>query len=81
MTKYKRPTLQDIASYLGITKMTVSRFLRDPNMVAKETGERIAQAIEQFGYIPNRALIFSLMPKVERLACLFLHSLTKSLRM
>lgn len=55
MTKHKRPTLQDIASHLGITKMTVSRFLRDPNTVAKETGERIAQAIEQFGYIPNRA--------------------------
>ncbi|AGQ39050.1 TPA: gluconate operon transcriptional repressor GntR [Mannheimia haemolytica] len=55
MSKPKRPTLQDIASHLGITKMTVSRFLRDPNTVAKETGERIAQAIELFGYIPNRA--------------------------
>ncbi len=29
--------------------------MRDPNTVAKETGERIAQAIELFGYIPNRA--------------------------
>lgn len=55
MRKPKRPTLQDIATHLGITKMTVSRFLRDPNTVAKETGERIAQAIELFGYIPNRA--------------------------
>lgn len=54
MTKPKRPTLQDIATHLGITKMTVSRYLRDPSTVAKETGERIAQAIEQFGYIPNR---------------------------
>lgn len=55
MPKHKRPTLQDIASHLGITKMTVSRYLRDPKTVAVTTGEKIAQAIEQFGYIPNRA--------------------------
>ncbi|OOF59859.1 gluconate operon transcriptional repressor GntR [Rodentibacter myodis] len=53
--KHKRPTLQDIADHLGITKMTVSRYLRQPNSVAQETQQRIAAAIEQFGYIPNRA--------------------------
>ncbi|MDH2998319.1 transcriptional regulator [Pasteurellaceae bacterium LFhippo2] len=55
ITKRKRPTLQDIATHLGITKMTISRYLRNPDSVAAETRERIAQAIEQFGYIPNRA--------------------------
>ncbi|MCI7352738.1 MAG: gluconate operon transcriptional repressor GntR [[Actinobacillus] rossii] len=55
MSKTKRPTLQDIASHLGITKMTVSRYLRDPNTVALETQTRIAQALEHFGYIPNKA--------------------------
>ena len=54
-TKRKRPTLQDIATHLGITKMTISRYLRNPESVATETQQRIAQAIEQFGYIPNRA--------------------------
>ena len=53
--KQKRPTLQDIADHLGMTKMTVSRYLRNSNSVAKETQKRIAMAIEQFGYIPNRA--------------------------
>ncbi|OOF41847.1 transcriptional regulator [Rodentibacter rarus] len=53
--KHKRPTLQDIANHLGITKMTVSRYLRNPDSVAQETQIRIAQALEQFGYIPNRA--------------------------
>ena len=53
--KQKRPTLQDIADHLGMTKMTVSRYLRNPNSVAKNTQQRIAAAIEQFGYIPNRA--------------------------
>lgn len=55
MTKHKRPTLQDIADHLGMTKMTISRYLRNPNTVAEETRKRIAVAIEQFGYIPNRA--------------------------
>ncbi|TCP93530.1 LacI family transcriptional regulator [Cricetibacter osteomyelitidis] len=55
MMKHKRPTLQDIADHLGITKMTISRYLRNPASVAQHTQQRIAQAIEQFGYIPNRA--------------------------
>ena len=55
MTKNKRPTLQDIADYLGITKMTISRYLRNPDSVANGTQARIAEAIERFGYIPNRA--------------------------
>ncbi|BFU59479.1 MULTISPECIES: gluconate operon transcriptional repressor GntR [Rodentibacter] len=53
--KRKRPTLQDIAEHLSITKMTVSRYLRNPDSVAQETQRRIAKAIEEFGYIPNRA--------------------------
>ncbi|EGV05600.1 HTH-type transcriptional regulator GntR [Haemophilus pittmaniae HK 85] len=53
--KHRRPTLQDIANHLGITKMTVSRYLRNPTAVAPETREKIAAAIEHFGYIPNRA--------------------------
>lgn len=53
--KKKRPTLQDIAEHLGITKMTVSRYLRNPHSVAEKTQAKIAAAIEQFGYIPNRA--------------------------
>lgn len=55
MEKRKRPTLQDIANHLGITKMTISRYLRNPNSVAPDTQQKIAAAIEEFGYIPNRA--------------------------
>ncbi|WP_424406472.1 gluconate operon transcriptional repressor GntR [Pasteurella sp. PK-2025] len=55
MNKHKRPTLQDIANHVGMTKMTISRYLRNPNTVAPDTQEKIAKALEQFGYIPNRA--------------------------
>ena len=54
-TRKRRPTLQDIADLTGVTKMTVSRYLRDPSTVAEGTRERIAAAVEELGYIPNRA--------------------------
>ncbi|HDO1376909.1 TPA: substrate-binding domain-containing protein [Aeromonas veronii] len=54
-TRKRRPTLQDIANLTGVTKMTVSRYLRDPQSVAKETQTRIFAVVEQLGYIPNRA--------------------------
>lgn len=53
-SKLQRPTLQDIADKVGVTKMTVSRFLRDPNSVAKKTQEKIKTCINELGYIHNR---------------------------
>lgn len=50
-----RISLQDIATLAGVTKMTVSRYIRSPKKVSKETGERIAQIMEEINYIPNRA--------------------------
>ena len=45
--KKKRPVLQDVADRVGITKMTVSRYLRNR--------DKIAVALDELGYIPNRA--------------------------
>ncbi|MCU5771790.1 LacI family DNA-binding transcriptional regulator [Erwiniaceae bacterium BAC15a-03b] len=50
-----RISLQDIATLAGVTKMTVSRYLRTPHKVASSTGEKIAQIIEEINYVPNRA--------------------------
>lgn len=50
-----RPTLQDIADRVGVTKMTVSRFIRDSNSVAEKTREKISEIIDELGYIQNRA--------------------------
>ncbi|MWP35253.1 LacI family DNA-binding transcriptional regulator, partial [Escherichia coli] len=51
-----RISLQDIATLAGVTKMTVSRYIRSPKKVAKETGERIAKIMEEINYIPNDIL-------------------------
>ncbi|ARF48120.1 MULTISPECIES: gluconate operon transcriptional repressor GntR [Pantoea] len=53
--KKKRPVLQDVADRIGITKMTVSRYLRNPEQVSVALGEKIAVALDELGYIPNRA--------------------------
>lgn len=52
--KKKRPVLQDVADKLGVTKMTVSRFLRNPEQVSEALGQRIAVVLDELGYIPNR---------------------------
>ncbi len=49
-----RVTLRDVASAAGVTSITVSRFLREPQVVAPETAERIRQALAQSGYVPNK---------------------------
>ncbi|UUZ65171.1 LacI family DNA-binding transcriptional regulator [Polaromonas sp. P1-6] len=49
-----RPTLHDVADAAGVTRITVSRFMRQPELVAESTAARIREAIEQTGYVPNQ---------------------------
>ncbi|TCV93694.1 LacI family transcriptional regulator [Biostraticola tofi] len=53
--KKKRPGLQDVADRVGVTKMTVSRYLRNPALVSEALQQKIAVALDDLGYIPNRA--------------------------
>ena len=54
--KKKRPVLQDVADRVGVTKMTVSRFLRNPEQVSVALRGKIAAALDELGYIPSRAI-------------------------
>ena len=49
-----RLTLQDVAAAAGVTAITVSRFLREPAVVAADTAERIRAALAKTGYVPNK---------------------------
>ena len=49
-----RATLQDVALQAGVTSITVSRFLRQPQVVALETAQRIQAALAATGYVPNK---------------------------
>ncbi len=49
-----RLTLQGVAAAAGVTAITVSRFLREPEVVAPDTAERIRAALAKTGYVPNK---------------------------
>ncbi len=51
----KGRTLRDVAESLGVSVATVSRALAGHEQIALKTRERVAQAAEELGYVPNRA--------------------------
>ncbi|EIC84912.1 LacI family DNA-binding transcriptional regulator [Serratia sp. M24T3] len=48
-----RITLADVAKLAGVGTMTVSRALRQPEMVSDKLREKIESAVSELGYIPN----------------------------
>lgn len=46
-------TLATVARVAGVSTITVSRVIRDPDLVAEATRHRVHEAISQVGYIPN----------------------------
>ncbi|MEM7668431.1 MAG: LacI family DNA-binding transcriptional regulator, partial [Pseudomonadota bacterium] len=49
-----RTTMADVAKLAGVSKMTVSKVIREVGSVSIETRQRVRQAIEDTGYMPNR---------------------------
>ncbi len=50
-----KPTLKTLANATGLAITTVSRALKDAPEIAIETRERVRQAAETIGYVPDRA--------------------------
>ncbi|RYG93277.1 LacI family DNA-binding transcriptional regulator [Loktanella sp. IMCC34160] len=55
MTKEKRVTLDDVASLAGVSAITVSRALRQPDVVSEKVRARVESAVRRLGYVPNPA--------------------------
>lgn len=53
--KDKRISLQDIADLTGVTKMTISRYLKNPKQISEKNREKIAKVLKEINYIPNLA--------------------------
>lgn len=51
----RSPTLDDVARVAGVSRATVSRAIRDTRGVAPELKEIVGRAIDEVGYVPNRA--------------------------
>ncbi|ACI51099.1 transcriptional regulator, LacI family [Gluconacetobacter diazotrophicus PA1 5] len=50
-----RPTIMDVSARAGVSRMTVSRALRTPDLVREDTRRAIERAIADLGYVPDRA--------------------------
>lgn len=46
-------TLNDVAKLAGVSPITVSRVINQPEMVRAATAEKVQQAITRTGYVPN----------------------------
>ena len=48
-----KPTMRDVAKRAGVSTMTVSRVLAQPELVAETTRARVGEVIEELGYVPD----------------------------
>jgi LacI family gluconate utilization system Gnt-I transcriptional repressor len=51
----RRPTIRDVCRLAGVSRMTVSRVIRDLDVVLPATQARVNKAIADLGYVPDRA--------------------------
>src|SRR3546814_19769868 len=47
-------TLRDVARLAGVAPITASRVLNTPDQVAQETRQKVLDAVQRTGYVPNR---------------------------
>lgn len=48
-------TIEDVAREAGVSAMTVSRALRNPEKVSTKTREKIQEVVDRLGYVPDPA--------------------------
>jgi len=70
-------TLDDVAKLAGVSPITVSRVLNHPDKVAQKTLEKVQQAIDRTGYVPN-LLAGGLASKKSRLIAAIVPSIANS---
>lgn len=71
-TRSKRPTQADVARLAGVSQAMVSYILNDNAVIAvpAETRQRIMEAIDKLGYVPDRAAQSLRTRKTYTIACI-----------
>ena len=54
-TSSRRATLADVAQVANVSAITVSRVINHPDKVSGELRQRVQEAIDMLGYIPNQS--------------------------
>src|SRR4051794_14657273 len=55
MHKRRRTRLSDVAERAGVSPVTASRAMRQPQLVSSELRRRVDAAVRELAYIPSRA--------------------------
>jgi len=50
----RRPTIREVSQLAGVSRMTVSRVISDPELVLPATRDRVNKAIADLGYVMDR---------------------------
>lgn len=53
--KTRKATLRDVADYAGVSHITVSRYIRQPEKLSTSMKARVRKAVEALQYVPNAA--------------------------
>jgi DNA-binding LacI/PurR family transcriptional regulator len=65
------PTLQDVARHAGVSTATVSKVLSNTPYFTEETRQKVMQAVEELGYVPNLAARALSKGKTQIIAVVF----------
>ncbi len=73
----RKATIRDVSRLARVSRMTVSRFFSNPEIVLPATRERVAHAVKTLSYVPDRAA-GSLITRRSGFIALILPTLTNS---
>lgn len=68
-------TLLDVAAKAGVSRMTVSKVMRDVGNISEETRQKVRKAIDDLGYLPN-SLAGSLSSRKSRMVAVIIPSIS-----
>jgi LacI family gluconate utilization system Gnt-I transcriptional repressor len=68
-------TLVDVAAKVGVSRMTVSKVMRDVGNISEETRQRVKRAADELGYLPN-SLAGSLSSRKSRMVGVIIPSMS-----
>ena len=74
LTTTRKITVHDLASHVGVSSQTISRYLNKKDYVAEKTSRRIKEAIDQLGYHPSAVARSLRLHKTMSIGIAFYHS-------
>ena len=73
----RRPTLEQVATYAGVSRATVSRVVNGVTTVDSRIAETVRRAVDELGFVPNAAARALMTRRVDTVALVAAESTTR----